>query len=428
MAISHINAFCHVGSAHEEDVTRGASHFIEHMCFKGTSRFPTSRDIEIQYDNTGSFFNAHTTKQYTCFQVTCSDSFTEKCISILGNIMLHSVFHKKEYDKELNVVIEENIRNLTDYSSIVCDNLDALIFKGSIYENPVDSMRYHKTADTLKYKDVIDFYKEHYVPENMVLSITTSLPFSKIVNLIQHSDYVKPKPKTKIPPILNTIPRMIMIPQQDIQITSQLVAKMETVYLTVGFRVCPLYHPDCYALKLLQTLIGGMFTSRLFTIFREKHGLTYQSNVRTQFYENAGVFFFYVITNTKKLLHNGSLSNKGVLPILVELLNDLVKNGVTQNEATKTKNYIRGVLRRELENAGAQSYHNGVRVLIHNDGAGVVPYEKMYSAHYAKITKTQLNELICKYFRRDAMNISLVGGGIPSKVVLQKYLDKFTDT
>lgn len=422
MAISHINAFCHVGSAHEDPLTRGASHFVEHMCFKGTPKFHTSRDIEIQYDNIGAHFNAHTEKQYTCYVVTCGDQYTEKCISILGNIMLNSMFNKKEYKKELNVVIEESVRNLTDYGNTVYDNLHALIFKGSIYENPIDTIKYHKTADTLKYEDVVDFYREHYIPENMVLSITTSLPFSKIVDIIKDSDYMKIR--TKSSPILNTIPRMIMEAQQDVQLACEHVAKMKSVYLTIGFRVCPLYHPDCYGLKFLQNLIGGMFTSRLFTLLREKNGLTYQSNVRSTFYENAGAFVFYAITDTKKLMHNGTASKKGVLPLIVGLLNDLVKNGITQEEVTKTKHNLKGHVANMLENADSQSYYNGLRVLLHNERE-IVPFEDVYSAHYDKITKSYMNSLIRKYFRRDLMNVCLVGGGIPSHQLLMKSLDEF---
>ena len=235
MAISHINAFCHVGSAHEDPKTRGASHFIEHMCFKGTRRFPTSRDIEIKYDNIGAVFNAHTDKQYTCYVVKCGDTDAEMSIHILGNIMLHSVFNAKEFKKELNVVIEESVRDITNYKNTAYDNLDALVFIGSIYENPIDKLKYHKTADTLKYNDVVDFYREHYVPENMVLSITTSLPFSRILEIVEKSDYVKPK--TRANPILNTIPRMIMVPQQGIHLYCEPVAKMKSVYLAIGFRV-----------------------------------------------------------------------------------------------------------------------------------------------------------------------------------------------
>jgi predicted Zn-dependent peptidase len=423
MPISHMNAFCHVGSAHEDPSTRGASHFIEHMCFKGTPKLHTSRDIEIQYDNIGAHFNAHTEKQYTCYEVTCSDQYAEKCLSILGNIMLHSVFNAKEYKKELNVVIEESVRNLTDYHNTVYDNLSTLVFKGSIYENPIDTLRYHKTTDTMKYENVVEFYRENYIPENMVLSITTSLPFSKIIEIVKQSDYAKPKRNAT--PILNTIPRMIVAQQQDIQIHCEPVAKMKSVYLMIGFRVCPLYHPDYYGLKFLQNLIGGMFTSRLFTLLREKNGLTYHSSVSTTFYENAGAFVFYAITDTKKLMHNVISSKKGVLPLIIDLLNDLVKRGVTQEEVTKTKHYLKGKMANMLENANSQSYHNGLRVLLHNEDREIVSFGDVYSKYYAKITKSYVNELIRKYFRRDAMNVALVGGGIPAHSVLLKRLHEF---
>lgn len=425
MPISNINVFCHVGSAHEDPKTRGAAHFVEHMCFKGTPKFPTARDIEIKYDNIGAYFNAHTVKQYTCYVVRCGDPYTEMCIHILGNIMLHSVFNAKEFKKELNVVIEENVRDLTNYKNIAYDNLDALVFKGSIYENPVDTIKYHKTADTLKYKDVVDFYHEHYVPENMLLSITTSLPFSRILEILEKSDYVKSKTRTN--PILNTIPRMIMVPQQGIQLHCEPVAKMKSVYFAIGFRVCPFYHPDSYELMFLRNLIGGMFTSRLFTLLREKNGLTYHSSIGTSFYENAGEFAFFIITDTTKLMRNGT-DGPGVLPLVVRLLNDLVKHGVTQEEVTKTKHYMKGGVENSLETANTQSYYNATRVMLMNeDQENIVPIKDMYSMRYANMTKSNLNRVIRKYFRRDAMNVSMVGGGIPAYATLMKCLNEFRE-
>jgi predicted Zn-dependent peptidase len=200
---------------------------------------------------------------------------------------------------------------------------------------------------------------------------------------------------------------------------------MKSVYLMIGFCVCPLYHPDYYGLKFLQSLIGGMFTSRLFTILRENNGLTYQSSISTTFYENAGAFVFYAITDTKKLMHNGASSKKGVLPLIVGLLNDLVKHGVTQEEITKTKRYLKGQMENRLENANTQSYYNGLRVLLHNEDREIVPFKDVYSVHYAKMTKAYANAIIRKYFRRDAMNAAFVGGGIPSHNVLMKSLGEF---
>jgi len=124
-------------------------------------------------------------------------------------------------------------------------------------------------------------------------------------------------------------------------------------------------------------------------------------------------------------MHNGTSSKKGVLPLIIDLLNDLAKHGVTQDEITKTKHYLKGQLTNMLENANTQSYYNGLRVLLHNEERDIVSFKDVYSVHYAKITKAYANAIIRKYFRRDAMNVALVGGGIPSHHTLMNCFSKF---
>ena len=189
--ITHVDVFCRAGSVFEPESLRGVSHFIEHMCFKGTKRRPTTRDIFAVYDNIGAYFNAYTEKQFTCYVASFLNSHTNQCVDTLGDMMLRSKFDKREYKKELNVVLEENVRNLTDYSNITEDIAESLIYKGSSYAYPIDSMKYHKIVDSWDYDDVMAFYHKHYVPENMMLSIVTTIPFSTILKIIKSCHFAK---------------------------------------------------------------------------------------------------------------------------------------------------------------------------------------------------------------------------------------------
>lgn len=107
LPITYIRVFCNLGSINESGAYHGASHFIEHMCFKGTTAMPASEQIALAYDKQGAFFNAHTEKRYTCYIVKCNDDHFPESIRILADMMTKSLFDKHEYAKEKHVVMEE---------------------------------------------------------------------------------------------------------------------------------------------------------------------------------------------------------------------------------------------------------------------------------------------------------------------------------
>jgi predicted Zn-dependent peptidase len=116
---THIQVFCDVGSAYETDNLRGASHFIEHMCFKGTHKVPTTKELMVNYDRIGAYFNAYTEKRYTCYVLRCDDEYIENSLVIMSEMILNSRFDKKEFVKEQRVVVEENIRDSDDPVSTI---------------------------------------------------------------------------------------------------------------------------------------------------------------------------------------------------------------------------------------------------------------------------------------------------------------------
>ena len=423
MPTAHMNVFCHVGSANEEEHTRGAAHVVEHMCFQGTEKRPKSRDLEIIMDNAGATFNAHTDKPYTWYEINCLDQHVPVSLDILSDMMLHSVFRKSIFEREMHVVIEENMRDLTNYQNTVFDDTDTMLYRGSMYEFPIDSLQYHRKPGSLSHKEVVAFYRKHYFPANMILSITTRIPFATICRMVERTAFCSNTTTRQLEPVLNPAPRMILEPQTKYRLHCRPVANMKSIYMTISFRVCSFYNVrDTYGLKFLENLIGGRVTSRLFTILRENHGLTYQSSAKTAFYENAGGFTLYAISDSTKLLKNGT-SQKGVLPLVIELLNGLLAKGVTDEEIRVTKSYLRSSIEIDLENANLQSYYNGSQLLLMNDPP--VPIDQLYSTHYARFTRKDATRLLRLYFKRENMCVALVGGGIPKESILDAELAKF---
>jgi len=423
LPISNIHLFVHVGSANEEANTRGASHFIEHMCFKGTKKHPTSTDIVRQFDNQGAFFNAHTVKQYTCYDVKCADDNAPKFIRVLADAMFHSVFERKEYKKELAVVIEENIKDEVDYEAAAVDALETAVFEGSVYENPIDSVKYHKTTDTLKYDDVIQFYRRFYVPSNMLLSITTNIPIATVVRDLKHTEFARMWGDcSDVAPMYP-----VLVDRREPCIVLKRIPHMDSANLAIGFRVCSFMHKDAVVLHVLENILGGRMSSRIFTLLREDNGLTYSSDVDTIHYEPAGVFYVFAISDSNKLIRGNKLGRghkygPGVIPLVIHMLCDLYQHGVTRKEWSETKQYLENKVAMAVEDVDGLSYMNGKRVLLRNLKT-VTPYQDMYREYYSKVTMADIHRVIRTYFRKENSYLTMVGGGLPEESVLKKWMN-----
>jgi predicted Zn-dependent peptidase len=430
--VSTIYAFCELGSIYEYDNVRGVSHFIEHMCFKGTKKIPHSKDIFKHYDKIGAYFNAFTEKQFTCYTIKTQDEFVHNCISILSDIMLNSVFNKKDFFKELKVVVEENVKNTDDSENIISDMMNKLLYNGTSYENPIDTIDYHYKK-SFNYNEVVNIYKQFYRPDRMVISIISNVPFNKIINAIKHTHFIK----TDIHNLVFSSNACINIidksnpfyinhncPEQS-KIQYNVLSKkgINTTYIMVGFRTCSQYSNDKYVLNLLNNILGGTMGSRLFMILREQNGLTYNSTSNVEYFDNFGSITIFTKTDPSKLLYNNSKTNRGVLPLIISVLNDLIKNGITQKELKLIQGNMKGKVVINLDDDAVAEY-NGTQMLLYCKSE-LIPYNKIYDTFYNNITVSQVNSIITKYIKKERMSVCLIGGEkIPSLKLIQKECEK----
>jgi predicted Zn-dependent peptidase len=421
LPITAMNILCNLGSVYENDDTRGVSHFIEHMIFKGTRKVPLSRDLFLTYDRSGADFNASTNKRYTEYTLKCRDEYLEKVTIVLADMLLHSIFDKNEYKKEYQVVVEENLNDANDDEIIVSDKVDEVIYQGSPYQNPVDNIKYHNTPNTFTRTRVLDIYQKYYVPSNMLVSVVSNKSFDYFVKLFAktclcsrdiHQNCKQPLPTLVVP--TQTAPQynLLSIPLQDV------------LNISISFRVCSQTNDDKYPLNLLRQVLGGFFSSRLFMLLREDNGLTYSSSVHSTYYENTGDFTISAKTDHRKWRYNGSTRKKGVLPIIIEMLRDIVENGVHYNELTLAKNYHKSQHILNMEDIENIANYNGERALVYNETDGIVSYEDIYENKYKNITLQMLNAVIKKYIKLANMNVCIAGKHVPSLKVLKEECEK----
>lgn len=406
--MTSIQCFVKLGSIYENHENRGSSHFIEHMCFKGTRKIPNAKDISTVYDRIGAYFNAMTTKEFTNYIVNCNDEYVENCLTVLSDMIFNSTFKKENFMLERDVVIEEVVRDEDDPESKMDDMSDRLIYKGSPYENPIDDLSYH-TESQFEYDGTIQTYKSYYIPANVCLSIVSNHSFKTIQRILSKTYFTNETYKNNS--VIQTIKNPTLSAcecQKGVRYDLQTKSGISANYLTITFRTCHYNHPDKYVLNVLSEILGGYMSSRMFQMLRDKHGITYKSTCYTTYYKMAGEIQLSSVCDPKNML-----KTNGVFPLLMKLLRTICKKGVTKEEVDRAKGHIKGSLINNLQNGKNACYSNGVEYFIY-DSPTLVPYDKIYDTHYASITKECVFEVIEKYFIKDNMSICILGDTIPS--------------
>ena len=415
-SIASIQVFCNIGSIHEPEESRGSAHFIEHMCFKGTKRLKSSKEVSQIFDETGSESNAYTDRRYTCYYADTDKSNAEKCIATLADMLLNSVFDKTEYMKERDVVKEEMVRDADDYELLALENADKEIYAGSPYEHSVDELKYHVGKDALKYENILEIYKKYYIPANFILSICSNTPFETICKYVEKTDFVKAHRSADAPPSIN----LCIKPQSDIVYCLE-KRTTNPAHICIGFRTCSLSSPDKYCMKLLKTILSGKINSRMFMLLREENGLTYTSYAYTDFFEHMGDFKMYAECDINKVFKNGRIK-PGVFPLLCSMIRDLLKNGVSQEEMEGAKGFIQGSQKMNAEDSSVIAKYNGKNALFANS---VAPrYAEKYKTLYEPITRADIQRCIRKYFCREGMVVSVVASALPPQSRLREFVEK----
>ena len=420
--ITTIYIYCNVGSIHDPPDIKGAAHFIEHMCFKGTKKIPLSKDIYGEYDDIGAVFNATTEKRLTSYNVRTQDKYTAHCTRILSDMLLNSVFKRSEFAKEEHVVIEENIRNSDHNTDVAVERLEKMLYKGSSYELPVDTLDYHKTP--FDYKKVVTMYHQYYNPSNMILSIASNLSFESILKMVKQTDFIKSVNKHECPPI-HALPRYTIPIQTQIQYDLFEKPNLNTTKIVISFRTCDMYNKDRYRLNILRRVISGTLSSRMTLLLREDNGLTYSSMCYTQYHEHSGEFTLFAELDKTKLIHNGK--QKGVLPIIISMLNKICRNGVTASEVKRVHTNFQGSELFKTENNWFQANYNGNELLTKKPSTKFIAYNDIYDVLYKDICKTDIDRVIDIYLKKSNMNVCIVGSDLVSLAIIKKECEKIHD-
>jgi predicted Zn-dependent peptidase len=338
-----IGIWADVGSAAERPERRGISHLIEHMLFKGTHR-RSAREIAEAMDRVGGNLNAFTDKESTCYYAHVIDRHVPLAIDVLGDMFLHSVFDPEELRKEQQVVLEE-IRMYDDApDDMIHDLFTRTMWRGAALGEP--TIGYPETISSLDRAMLAGWMRERYAPQTVLVTAVGNIEHDSIVELVARAfaGFVGEATRSHV-----QVPALT----PDVLVTTK---DTEQAYVMLGTRGLSLRDDDRYVLSVLDTMLGGGMSSRLFQEVREKRGLAYSVYSFQQGYRDAGLFGIYAGTAPDRV-------QECVDVIVGEL--DAVLEGVRDDEVELAREHLKGSLTLALESTSNRMMRLGRNELVY---------------------------------------------------------------
>ncbi|MDD2258096.1 insulinase family protein [Candidatus Falkowbacteria bacterium] len=388
------------GSKYESKKENGLSHFLEHLFFKGTERYPNSQALAAAFDQVGGEYNAFTSKEYTGFWVKVAAAKLEIALDLVSDMLLNSNFKADDIEREKGVIVEE----LNMYEDNPLFKIEDL-FESCLYgDSPAGRDVGGTVANVKLFKrpDFVKYFSRQYGANSSTLVLAGRLP-KNYLNLAKKYFLAFPKnnwrDKVKV---------------KELQKKPQLLAKYkktDQTTLSLGVRAFPSGHKDEFVLKVLAVILGGSMSSRLFSEIREQRGLAYSVRTSAEIYTDTG----YLTTTSGIRLGKEAAAVKVILDNYRLLSTELV----SESELRRTKDMYKGRLAISLESSDSLANWYGNQAVIKKPLTTPEEYLKKIEA----VSALDLRRVARKIFKNENLNLALIGpGGKTKQLALQKIL------
>lgn len=378
-----------VGSRYEPAHLSGASHFIEHLLFKGTKRRPDTTTISRALDSIGAEFNAYTGKDRTGYYIKSAGSHLPLAIDILHDMIFHSKFVPAEVKRERGVIIEEINMYHDNPLLYVEDLLEQTIFSPSPLGREIAGSK--KTMLEMTRKEVIEFYQNHYVPSKMVLVLAGKVDGAKTKTLI----------KKKFGQVKGSVDEIPVFAPYTVHgkksRTKVQYKKTKQTQVALGFPSFGRSDERVPAAKLLASILGGTMSSRLFISIRERKGLAYLVRATQSEYEDVGMFMIQSGLDIGRL----DLAAR----TLMRELRAVKKKGVTTEELKRAKDNLRGRVTLALEDSMRRAEFYAEQELF----LGKVKSPKQRLNEFDKVTRGEVQKVANEILDFRQMHLAGIG-------------------
>jgi predicted Zn-dependent peptidase len=340
-----------VGSRDEDEAHAGATHYLEHLLFKGTSR-RTALEISAAMDAAGGEMNAFTAKEYTCYYARVIDADLPLAVDVLSDMVTGSLITPKDVDAERNVVLDEIAMNDDDPSDTVHEAFTARLFGDTPLGRPI--LGTTDSINAITRDHIFEHYRSRYTPEHLVVAAAGNLDHDTVVDLVARA--FGPLLDRRAEP---ATPRLDGDQRgRPAGTGATLISRgIEQANLVLGCEALARTDDRRFALSVLNAAFGGGMSSRLFQEVREKRGLAYSVYSFAGQHADTGVWGIYV----------GCLPSKAdeVLAICAEEITKVAEGGLTDAELDRGKGQVRGSIVLGLEDPSSRMSRLGKSELVY---------------------------------------------------------------
>ena len=387
------------GSKYETKKKNGISHFLEHMCFKGTTKRPTAYAISSELDSLGSQYNAFTSQEYTGYYAKSDAKHFKQIFDVVSDIYLNSIFPEAEMQKEKGVIVEE----INMYEDMPHRHVQDL-FMALLYGDQPAGWNIAGTRENvkaMKHEDFVKYKHAHYVPKATTVIVAGKVKSDKVMREINKvfGNLKSTKKGIKIKIIEKQNKPKVLVEYK----------KTDQTHLVLGVRAFNTYNKDNPTLSVLSAILGGGMSSRLFIKLREELGAAYYVRASVDNYTDHGF-----------LEISAGVSNHRATLVISEILKEckrLMIEEVTEKELQKVKEYLSGNMKLELESSDAfASFYGGQEILKKK-----ILKPKEMELKVRKVTAKKVQDLAKKIFKNQTLNLALIGP-FESKKEFEKIL------
>jgi predicted Zn-dependent peptidase len=373
------------GSRHEREDQNGIVHFLEHMVFKGT-RNRSGEEIARAADAIGGHLDAFTSKEFTCFSIKVVDEHLPRAVDIVADLIKNPLLRSGDIAKE-SKVIQEEIRMVEDTP----DDLVHEIFSKSYWPHhslgrPILGTR--ATVGAFNQRRLRDFFRRHYVPRNMLIATAGHLTHGQVLDLVGKQFGQLPKG-----PVMAEGPAPVAHPHARYRRKKEL----EQTHICLGTPAYPYAHKKRFASYVLNTILGGGMSSRLFQNIREKHGLVYAVFSGLSAYKDAGILSVYAGT--------APANARKVVNLIIDEFHNLKQNSIPPEELQRAKDYLKGNLLLGLESTTSRMANIARQELYHGR---CISLDEV-AARIDAVTREDIVEVACELFQSGRIAVTVLG-------------------
>jgi predicted Zn-dependent peptidase len=387
------------GSCYETKEEAGISHFAEHLLFKGTERRPTAKQISESIEGIGGLINGGTDKEMTVYWCKVASHHFSIALDVLSDLLLNSRFNKSDIERERQVILEEINMNLDIPQHRVNMLIEELLWP----EQPLgrEVTGYKETVSYLTKDGLLDYLAHRYMPNNTVVSIAGN---------IQHEQAL-----AQIEPLFRNWPAGQLVTHytsNDEQTEARLHIEpkdIEQAHLCLAVHGFSHSHPKRFTIDLLNTVLGGGMSSRLFTEIRDNRGLAYDIHSYTEHFLNSGSLGIYAGVDPEK-------TDIALVAILKEL--SKVKSEISASELTRAKELSKGRLYLRFEDSQNVALWYGAQEILNRQ---ILDIDKVVSIVDA-ITIDELQQVANEVLTNNALNLAITGPVNQGSVIKEESL------